>query len=84
MGFQFDFSFFVYEISIGIQYIPVVLLLSILPLMVGLVFGTGIAIVRIFKVRILAQLFAVIVVFFTRRSTFITTHDSLSDGYVKF
>jgi L-cystine transport system permease protein len=63
MGFQFDLSFFAYEIGIGIQYIPVVLLLSILPLMVGLVFGTGIAIVRVFKVRVLAQVFTIIVVF---------------------
>ena len=63
MGFEFDVAFFAYEIGIGIKYIPIVLLLSIVPLIVGLLFGTGIAIVRLFKVRILAQLCMVIVVF---------------------
>ena len=63
MGFEFDVTFFAYEIGIGIKYIPIVLLLSVVPLIVGLFFGTGIAIVRLFKVRILAQLFMVIVVF---------------------
>jgi L-cystine transport system permease protein len=63
MGFQFDVVFFAYEIGIGIKYIPIVLLLSIVPLIVGLLFGSGIAIVRLFKVRLLAQGFTVIVVF---------------------
>jgi len=63
MGFQFDVAFFTYEIGIGIKYIPIVLLLSIAPLIVGLLFGTGIAIARLFKVRVLAQIFTIIVVF---------------------
>ncbi len=46
MGFQFDFSFFVYEIGVGIRYVPVVLLLSIVPLIAGLFFGMGMAIAR--------------------------------------
>lgn len=63
MGFQFDISFFAYEIGIAIQYIPIVLLLSIVPLMVGLLLGTGIAIIRLFKVRVLAQVATIVVVF---------------------
>ncbi len=63
MGFQFDLSFFAYEIGIAIQYIPVVLLLSIVPLIVGLLLGTGIAIIRLFKVKVLAQVFTIVVVF---------------------
>ena len=63
MGFQFDGSFFVYELMVAIKYIPVVLLLSIVPLLVGLILGSGIAVVRLFKVRGLSQLFTVLVVF---------------------
>jgi len=63
MGFQFDFHFFVYELGIAIQYIPVVLLLSIVPLIVGLVFGSGIAVVRLLKVSVFDTIFTIIVVF---------------------
>lgn len=63
MGFQFDISFFAYEIGIAIQYIPIVLLLSIVPLIVGLLLGTGIAIIRLLKVRVLAQIASIVVIF---------------------
>jgi L-cystine transport system permease protein len=63
MGFQFDFSFFIYEIYVGIHYIPVVILLSILPLFAGLVFGFLIAVTRLFRVYILSDVFTVLVVF---------------------
>lgn len=63
MGFQFDVTFFVYELGVGLEYIPIVLLLSVVPLMIGLLLGTGIGIIRLFKVPVLAQLFTVIVVF---------------------
>ncbi|WP_378953555.1 amino acid ABC transporter permease [Pelosinus sp. sgz500959] len=63
MGFQFDLAFLVYELGVGIKYIPIVLLLSIVPLIIGLFFGTGIGIIRLFKVRVLAQVLTVIVVF---------------------
>lgn len=63
MGFQFDISFFAYEIGIAMQYIPIVLLLSIVPLIVGLLLGTGIAIIRLLKVRVLAQIASIVVIF---------------------
>jgi L-cystine transport system permease protein len=63
MGFQFDLSFLAYEIGIGIRYIPVVLLLSIVPLIVGLLLGTWVAIIRLFKVHPLDKIFTVLVVF---------------------
>jgi L-cystine transport system permease protein len=63
MGFQFDFSFFLYEIGIGIKAIPVVLVLSIVPLLVGLAVGCVIAVIRLFKMKVLHQFFTVVVVF---------------------
>lgn len=63
MGFQFDFSFFVHELNVGVQYIPVVLLLSLIPLLAGLVLGCFVAVVRLFKVKVLAKIFAVLVIF---------------------
>lgn len=63
MGFQFDSAFFIYELMIAIQYIPVVLLLSLVPLAVGLLAGSVIAVVRLFEVRGLAPFFALVVVF---------------------
>ncbi len=63
MGFQFDLSFFAYEITIAVRYVPIVLLLSVVPLLVGVLLGTWIAVIRLFKVRWLSPLFTVIVVF---------------------
>lgn len=63
MGFQFDFLFFLYEIKVGVGFIPIVLLLSLLPLLVGMAIGSVIAIIRLFRVPFLAPLLAGIVVF---------------------
>ncbi|MCE5285709.1 MAG: amino acid ABC transporter permease [Pelosinus sp.] len=63
MGFQFDSAFFVYELIVAIKYIPVVLLLSVVPLAVGMILGSAIAVVRLFKVRGLAQFLAALVIF---------------------
>lgn len=63
MGFQFDLAFFAHELRVGVACIPIVLLLSFVPLIVGLILGSGIAIVRLFDVRILAKGFTVLVVF---------------------
>ncbi|HWR43911.1 amino acid ABC transporter permease [Sporomusa sp.] len=63
MGFQFDLSFLIFEIGVAIKYIPVVLLLSIVPLIIGLLLGTGIAIIRLFKIRPFDKLFTVFVIF---------------------
>ncbi|HWR39599.1 MAG TPA: amino acid ABC transporter permease [Patescibacteria group bacterium] len=63
MGFQFDFSFLLYEIGVGIRFVPVVLLLSVLPLVAGLLLGTAIALVRLLRVPVLAGVLTVMVVF---------------------
>ena len=63
MGLQFNFQFMLHEITIGVRYIPVVLLLSVVPLVVGLILGTIIALVRLYKIRIINKVFAVIVIF---------------------
>jgi L-cystine transport system permease protein len=63
MGLQFDFNFMLHEIGVGIKYIPVVILLSVVPLIVGLLFGTIIAIIRLYKVAVLNEIFTVLVVF---------------------
>ena len=63
MGFQFDMAFFLYEISVAIRFIPVVLLLAVVPLAAGLLLGTGIAVVRLFRVGPFDELLAVLVVF---------------------
>ena len=63
MGFQFDLSFFVHELGVGVRCIPIVLLLSVVPLAVGLVLGSLIAVARVFSVRILARVFTALVIF---------------------
>lgn len=63
MGFQFDLSFLIFEIGVAIKYIPVVLLLSIVPLIIGLLLGIGIAIIRLFKIRPFDKFFTVFVIF---------------------
>ena len=63
MGFQFDVSFLIFEIGIAIKYIPVVLLLSVVPLIIGLLLGTGIALIRLFKIHPFDKMFTVFVIF---------------------
>ncbi|WP_346355389.1 ABC transporter permease subunit [Azotosporobacter soli] len=63
MGFQFDSAFFVYEIGIGIRFIPIVLLLSVIPLLLGLSVGGVIAVIRLLKVPLLHSLAALAVTF---------------------
>lgn len=52
-----------HEIGVGVRYIPVVLILSVVPLIVGLLFGTFIAIVRLYRVPVLNEIFTAIIVF---------------------
>lgn len=63
MGFQFDLTFLLFEIGIAIQYVPIVLLLSIVPLLTGLLLGTGIAVIRLFKLHPFDKIFTVFVIF---------------------
>lgn len=60
--YQFDFSFFIHELWIAVQYIPITLLLSIVPMLVGLIFGFFLAVCRIQKVKVLNELTAVYVI----------------------
>ncbi len=63
MGISFSPSFFLYELTVALSYIPVVALLSILPLLWGMLLGTGLALARIYRVpwlRNMAQAYVVI------------------------
>ena len=51
MGISFDPEFFVYEITVAASYIPVVAVLSVIPLAAGLAIGALLAISRIYRVR---------------------------------
>lgn len=54
MGFKFDFAFFVSELGVAFAYIPVVLVLALVPLVIGIVIGFLIACSQIFRVRFLS------------------------------
>jgi L-cystine transport system permease protein len=51
MGISFDPAFFFYEITVALSYIPVVALLSVVPLAGGVVLGTVLALCRIYHIR---------------------------------
>jgi L-cystine transport system permease protein len=51
MGISFDPSFFLYEITVALSYIPLVALLSIIPLLGGLALGTVLALCRVYHIR---------------------------------
>lgn len=50
-GISFDPLFFLTEIGVAFSYIPVVAVLSIIPLILGLLFGTGLALVNIYRIK---------------------------------
>jgi L-cystine transport system permease protein len=50
MGISFDPSFFFYELMVALSYLPVVAILSVIPLLGGLVLGTLLALCRIYEV----------------------------------
>jgi His/Glu/Gln/Arg/opine family amino acid ABC transporter permease subunit len=50
MGISFDPAFFFYEITVALSYIPVVTLLSVVPLTGGVVLGTALALCRIYHI----------------------------------
>jgi ABC-type amino acid transport system permease subunit len=49
MGISFDPSFFLYELTVALSYLPVVALLSLVPLLGGLVLGSVLALCRIHR-----------------------------------
>jgi len=51
VGISFDPKFFLYEITVAVSYIPVVAVLSIIPLIAGLVIGALLAISRVYRVK---------------------------------
>jgi L-cystine transport system permease protein len=50
MGISFDPAFFFYEVTVALSYLPVVALLSIVPLVGGLVLGTILALCRLYHI----------------------------------
>ncbi len=58
---SFNFTYLLDSLVSGAHYIHISLLLAFVPLALGTVFGTGIALVRIFKVPFAARFFAVFV-----------------------
>jgi His/Glu/Gln/Arg/opine family amino acid ABC transporter permease subunit len=50
MGLSFDPAFFLYEITVALSYLPVVAVLSVIPLTGGLIIGTFLALCRIYQV----------------------------------
>ncbi len=59
MNFKFDD--FIICLKSGIHYLPNTLWLTIIPVVVGLIIGTIIAIIRVYKVNFFSQFFAVLV-----------------------
>jgi L-cystine transport system permease protein len=51
MGIAFDPKFFLYEITVAFSYIPIVALLSIVPLIAGGILGALLAVSRIYRVK---------------------------------
>lgn len=61
---SFDFNFFIHTLKVGLQYLPTTLYISLMPLGLGLVIGTFIAIGRMSRCKpliYLAKYFVVIV-----------------------
>jgi len=59
---EFDFSFMLEALKAALKFTPTTLLLAIVPLILGVVLGTGIAIIRLFKVKYLSEFFTIYVV----------------------
>lgn len=56
---NFNVQYFLDALKGGIAYLPVTIELSLLTLAIGLVFGTVIALCRVFKVKVASQIFSV-------------------------
>jgi len=62
MEIQFDFNFMLVALKQSVIYIPITLILAIVPFIVGLVIGTLIALARFYKVPILNRILQIYVV----------------------
>ena len=61
---EFNFNFMLVALKAAIKFLPVSLVLAFIPLLVGIVLGTFIAIARVFKVKViwkLCQIYVVII-----------------------
>lgn len=61
---EFNFNFMLVALKAAIKFLPVSLILAFIPLLVGIVLGTFIAIARVFKVKViwkLCQIYVVII-----------------------
>lgn len=51
--YKFDMIFFLHELWVGITYIPITLILAIVPMIIGLLLGTVLAVIRIQRIPVL-------------------------------
>jgi len=58
----FDISFMIVALKEAIKYIPVTLILAVIPLIIGSIIGTIIAVIRIYNIKVLSKLVQVFVV----------------------
>lgn len=61
----FNFSFFKTSLFTAIPYIPVTLVIAAVPLILGLIIGSVIAIIRIYKVPVLSQILHFFITFYS-------------------
>ena len=61
----FNFSFFKTSLFAAIPYIPVTLAIAAIPLILGLIIGSIIAIIRIYKVPVLSQILHFFITFYS-------------------
>lgn len=61
---KFDIAFMFTALEAALKYTPITFILAIVPLIIGIFFGTLIAITRLFKIKILGRVFQIIVVIF--------------------
>jgi len=59
---EFDFNFMVVALKAAIKFIPVSLVLAFVPLVIGIILGTFVAITRVYKVKVLWKLSQIYVV----------------------
>ncbi|URZ18400.1 amino acid ABC transporter permease [Clostridium felsineum] len=59
---NFDFSFMLVALRAALKATPTTLLLTIVPFIIGLIFGTLLAVFRIFKIKVLAKISQIYVV----------------------
>jgi L-cystine transport system permease protein len=58
----FDISFMIVALKEAIKYIPVTLILAVIPLIIGSIIGTIIAVIRIYNIKVLSKLVQIFIV----------------------